>query len=310
MGVALLTADIAALARRARIDLDAPAAPAGTAEPDDSPVARLGLTPRELEVLLLVAEGRTNKAIGETLFMSEKTASVHVSRILAKLGVGGRVEAAAVAHRLGLAARRVRRSPQVGSYPVGMATEIKKTDAEWREELTPAQYQVLREGGTERAFTGRYWDCHDDGIYRCAGCGAELFDAATKFESGSGWPSFTEPKVAEAVELRADNSYGMRRTEVVCRRCGGPSGPRVRRRPARRRRAALLHQQLRAGARRAPRSDVAARLRRATGARTAPRRVAPRRPARSQRPARSSSRTPPTERPSVTAARTAATSAE
>src|SRR5215218_5842154 len=104
MGVALLAADIAALARRARIDLHAPEPAAASApETDDSPVARLGLTPRELEVLLLVAEGRTNKAIGETLFMSEKTASVHVSRILAKLGVGGRVEAAAVAHRLGLA---------------------------------------------------------------------------------------------------------------------------------------------------------------------------------------------------------------
>ena len=105
-----------------------------------------------------------------------------------------------------------------------MATEIKKTDAEWREDLTPEQYQVLRQAGTERAFTGRYWDCHDDGIYRCAGCGAELFDSATKFESGSGWPSFTEPKVADAVELRSDNSYGMRRTEVVCKRCGGHLG--------------------------------------------------------------------------------------
>jgi DNA-binding CsgD family transcriptional regulator/tetratricopeptide (TPR) repeat protein len=104
MGVELLAGDIAALARRARIDLGEPEQPAAPApEPDDSPVARLGLTPRELEVLLLVAEGRTNRAIGETLFMSEKTASVHVSRILAKLGVGGRVEAAAVAHRLGLA---------------------------------------------------------------------------------------------------------------------------------------------------------------------------------------------------------------
>jgi DNA-binding CsgD family transcriptional regulator len=104
MGVVLLADDIAALARRARIDLRAPERPAPpAAEPDDSPVARLGLTPRELEVLLLVAEGRTNRAIGETLFMSEKTASVHVSRILAKLGVSGRVEAAAVAHRLGLA---------------------------------------------------------------------------------------------------------------------------------------------------------------------------------------------------------------
>ena len=105
-----------------------------------------------------------------------------------------------------------------------MATENIKTDAEWREELTPEQYQVLRQAGTERAFTGRYWDCHDDGVYRCAGCGAELFDSATKFESGSGWPSFTEPKLADAVELREDNSYGMRRTEAVCRRCGGHLG--------------------------------------------------------------------------------------
>jgi len=105
-----------------------------------------------------------------------------------------------------------------------MATEISKTDAEWRTELSPEQYHVLREAGTERAFTGRYWDCHDDGIYRCAGCGAELFDAGTKFESGSGWPSFTEPKLADAVELREDNSDGMRRTEAVCRRCGGHLG--------------------------------------------------------------------------------------
>jgi DNA-binding NarL/FixJ family response regulator len=105
MGAALLSSDIEALARRARIDLRAPSRDeSAPAEADDSPVARLGLTPRELEVLLLVAEGRTNRVIGETLFMSEKTASVHVSRILAKLGVGGRVEAAAVAHRLGLTA--------------------------------------------------------------------------------------------------------------------------------------------------------------------------------------------------------------
>jgi DNA-binding NarL/FixJ family response regulator len=103
-GAALIGADVSALARRARIDLHEPgAARAPAPEVDeDSPVARLGLTPRELEVLLLVAEGCTNRAIGETLFMSEKTASVHVSRILAKLGVSGRVEAAAVAHRLGL----------------------------------------------------------------------------------------------------------------------------------------------------------------------------------------------------------------
>jgi peptide-methionine (R)-S-oxide reductase len=105
-----------------------------------------------------------------------------------------------------------------------MATEIQKTDAEWREELTPEQYHVLREAGTERAFTGKYWNNHDDGVFRCAACGAELFDSTTKFESGSGWPSFTEPKVAEAVEVRRDISHGMIRTEVVCRRCGGHLG--------------------------------------------------------------------------------------
>ncbi|MEX2254610.1 MAG: peptide-methionine (R)-S-oxide reductase MsrB [Acidimicrobiia bacterium] len=102
--------------------------------------------------------------------------------------------------------------------------EIAKTDEEWRSELTPEQYQVLRKAGTEPAFTGRYWDCHDDGMYRCAACGAELFDAGTKFESGTGWPSFTEPAVADAVEVKRDLSHGMMRTEAVCRRCGGHLG--------------------------------------------------------------------------------------
>jgi peptide-methionine (R)-S-oxide reductase len=101
---------------------------------------------------------------------------------------------------------------------------IDKTENEWQAELSPEQYAVLRQQGTERAFTGQYWDCHDDGIYRCAGCGAELFDAETKFDSGSGWPSFTEPKVAEAVEVRPDTSHGMTRTEVVCKACGGHLG--------------------------------------------------------------------------------------
>jgi peptide-methionine (R)-S-oxide reductase len=99
-----------------------------------------------------------------------------------------------------------------------------KTDAEWREELTPEQYQVLRKQGTERPFTGKYWNVKDDGIYRCAGCGAELFSSDTKFESGSGWPSFYEPAVAENVEVHRDTSHGMIRTEARCANCGGHLG--------------------------------------------------------------------------------------
>jgi peptide-methionine (R)-S-oxide reductase len=102
--------------------------------------------------------------------------------------------------------------------------EVEKSDAEWRQELTPEQYQVLRQAGTERAFTGKYWNAHEDGVYTCAACGAELFDSTTKFDSGTGWPSFTEPKVAEAVELKTDRSLFMTRTEVLCKRCGGHLG--------------------------------------------------------------------------------------
>jgi peptide-methionine (R)-S-oxide reductase len=104
------------------------------------------------------------------------------------------------------------------------AREISKPDEQWRQELTPLQYSVLRQAHTERPFTGEYVHNDSGGFYRCAGCGSELFRSDAKFDSGTGWPSFSEPTVAQAVELRPDNSLFMRRTEVVCRRCGGHLG--------------------------------------------------------------------------------------
>ncbi|MGI9190351.1 MAG: peptide-methionine (R)-S-oxide reductase MsrB [Longimicrobiaceae bacterium] len=111
------------------------------------------------------------------------------------------------------------------------ATQVKKSEAEWKQELTPEQYRILREKGTERAFTGEYYKTKDKGIYRCAACGEELFSSEAKFESHSGWPSFYEPVSDENVEEASDTSHGMTRSEVMCGRCGGhlghvfPDGP-------------------------------------------------------------------------------------
>jgi peptide-methionine (R)-S-oxide reductase len=103
-------------------------------------------------------------------------------------------------------------------------TKLMKTDAEWRAELTPEQYRVLREKGTEIAFTGAYHDEHAPGIYRCAGCGTELFSSSTKYDSGSGWPSFYEPMDDAAVATDTDRTFFMTRTEVHCATCGGHLG--------------------------------------------------------------------------------------
>jgi peptide-methionine (R)-S-oxide reductase len=112
-----------------------------------------------------------------------------------------------------------------------MTTENDKPESQWRAELSPEQFHVLREKGTERAFSGAYWDTKTPGLYRCAGCGEALFASGTKFDSGTGWPSFWEPIEDAAVETETDTSFGMRRTEVHCRRCGShlghvfPDGP-------------------------------------------------------------------------------------
>jgi peptide-methionine (R)-S-oxide reductase len=113
-----------------------------------------------------------------------------------------------------------------------MSSKIRKTEAEWRAQLSPEEYRIAREKGTERAFTGRYWDHHEKGVYRCVGCGALLFDAANKFDSGSGWPSYTAPVSKDAIETEADRKLSVLRTEIHCARCGThlghvfPDGPK------------------------------------------------------------------------------------
>ena len=113
-----------------------------------------------------------------------------------------------------------------------MPAKLEKSDAEWREHLTPEQYHILREKGTERPFTGALVNNHDDGLYHCGACNTPLFKSGTKFESGSGWPSFFEPIAPEAVDLHEDHSYGTSRVEVTCAHCGGhlghvfPDGPK------------------------------------------------------------------------------------
>jgi len=112
-----------------------------------------------------------------------------------------------------------------------MADRVEKSDADWAQELTDEQFEIARQKGTERAFTGKYWDHHGDGVYRCVCCGQELFDSETKFDSGSGWPSFHTPVAKDNVAEESDNSHFMRRTEVLCSRCDAhlghvfPDGP-------------------------------------------------------------------------------------
>ena len=112
-----------------------------------------------------------------------------------------------------------------------MADKVKKSDSEWRSQLTPDEFHVTREKGTERAFTGKFWDHHEDGIYTCVGCGAALFESTTKFDSGTGWPSYWAPVSEGAVETETDRKFFMSRTEVHCARCDAhlghvfPDGP-------------------------------------------------------------------------------------
>lgn len=118
----------------------------------------------------------------------------------------------------------VKETTSTDTLAMNDTTKLPQTDAEWKAQLTDNQYHILREKGTERAFTGEYWDNHDHGIYKCAGCGTTLFASEQKFDSGCGWPSFSLPWDSTAVNYNDDNAYGMKRTEVTCKKCGGHLG--------------------------------------------------------------------------------------
>lgn len=130
----------------------------------------------------------------------------------------GAADQAAVSEPVALKVYSVREGKYV------MTERVEKPAEEWKKLLTPEQFHILREKGTERAFSGKYWNSHEHGIYRCAACGLDLFASETKYESGTGWPSFYRPVAAENIRTRPDNSFFMRRTEVVCARCGGHLG--------------------------------------------------------------------------------------
>ena len=137
-------------------------------------------------------------------------------------GLAALLAAVVIAAQSGAAAPRAERKA-VPATREGIK-KIVKTEEQWKKELTREQYRVLRQKGTERAFTGAYWDNHAKGIYRCAACGLELFDSSTKFDSGTGWPSFWAPVAQANVTVHTDGSLGMVREEVVCSRCGGHLG--------------------------------------------------------------------------------------